>query len=77
MIQIFAANAGNRVVHLTPADENERMKQRFITHVIYAEMSLLSSIICSIGVKWLGIILLGGGGRFSGSSLDIHFLYRF
>ena len=49
VIQIFAANAGNRVVHLTPKNDNERMKQRFITHFIYSEMSLLSSIICSLG----------------------------
>ena len=50
-VQIFAANAGNRVVHITPLDESERVKQRFITHVIYSEMSLLSSIISSIGAK--------------------------
>ena len=51
LIQIFAANAGNRVVHITPQNDNEIMKQKFITHVIYTEMSLLSSIICSIGAR--------------------------
>ena len=49
VVQVFAANAGNRVVHLTPADATERMKQHFVTHFIYSEMSLLSSIICSLG----------------------------
>ena len=49
VIQMLAANAGNRVVHMTPEDKNERTKQRFITHVIYSEIGLLSSIICSLG----------------------------
>ena len=51
IIKMFAANAGCRVVHRTPADDNQRMEQNFITHVIFAEMSLLSSIICSIGAR--------------------------
>ena len=49
MCQMFAANAGNSMLHLSPTDPKERVVQRFITHLIYIEMSLLSSIICSIG----------------------------
>lgn len=66
MLQIVVANAGNRVLHLIAEDEKERTKQRFIMHFLYSEMSLLSSIICSIGA----LESTNLGGRCSVLGLD-------
>ena len=62
-LQVVAANAGTRVLHTTPKDRDERIMQRFITRTIYSEMSLLSSIICSMGTG--SLLRVRGGIRFT------------